>query len=337
VATSATGPQITVMTRNVFLGSGLSNLVGVDGPAELTAAVGEDWADVLASDFRTRATALADEIARARPDVVGLQEVTLWRDSPTSDLREHPGPNATHVVFDHLALLTAALTARGTPYSPVASSTTDDFEVIRRDGDALTDLRITDRDVILVRTDRLDRVTDARTGHYAAVRVLPSWPEPVESPRGWAWIDYRLDTGTTVRILDTHLEVSSDGAGGIQQRQADELLAMIAASPHPVIAVGDFNSDPEDPRTDTYQRLTARLHDTWTRARPADPGPTCCQASRLDDPVSRADRRVDFVLTSEDWPVVEVQRTGEAPFRTGPPPLWASDHAGVSARITVTG
>jgi endonuclease/exonuclease/phosphatase family metal-dependent hydrolase len=335
VATTTSGQQITVMTRNLFLGSGLSNLVGVSGPAQLADAVGEDWADVLASDFRTRATALAGEIARAEPDVVGLQEVTLWRDSPTSDLRGHPGPNATHVVLDHLALLTAALAARGTPYSPVASSTTDDFEVTRREGDALTDLRITDRDVLLVRADRLDRVGGARTGHYAAVRVLPSWPEPVESPRGWASVDFRVGSRSTVRILDTHLEVSSDGAGGIQQRQADELLAMVAASPYPVIAVGDFNSDPADPVTDTYERLTARLHDTWTRARPADPGPTCCQPGRLDDAVSRVDRRVDLVLTSEDWPVAHVARTGTAPFRSGPAPLWASDHAGVSARIIV--
>jgi hypothetical protein len=29
--------------------------------------------------------------------------------------------------------------------------------------------------------------------------------------------------------------------------------------------------------------------------------------------------------------------TGAVPFRTGPAPLWASDHAGVSARITVPG
>ena len=337
VATTDDGPHVTVMTRNLFLGSGLSNLVGVDGPAELATAVGEDWADVLASDFRTRATALADEIARADPDVVGLQEVTLWRDAPTSDLREHPGPNATHVVYDHLTLLTAALTARGSPYSVVASATTDDFEVIRRDGSALTDLRITDRDVLLVRADRLDDVVGARTGHYEAVRVLPSWPAPVESPRGWATVDLRLDDHTTVRVLDTHLEVSNQGAGGIQQRQADELLAMVEASPYPVIALGDFNSDPADPWTDTYQRLTARLTDAWTTARPDDPGFTCCQPGPLDDAPSRVNRRVDLVLTSEDWPVSRVALTGATPFRSDPPPLWASDHAGVSVRISILG
>ena len=90
------------MTRNLYLGSGLNNLAGVSGPAELATAVSEDWANVLATDFRTRAAALAEEIGQVRPDVVGLQEVTLWRDSPVSDLRAHPGPNATHEVLDHL-------------------------------------------------------------------------------------------------------------------------------------------------------------------------------------------------------------------------------------------
>jgi endonuclease/exonuclease/phosphatase family metal-dependent hydrolase len=336
-AGSGSGPQITVMTRNVYLGSGLANLAGVSGQTELATAVGEDWANVLATDFRTRAAALTEEVARARPDVIGLQEVTLWRDSPSSDVGAHPGPNATHVVLDHLALLTSALAARGTPYTPVVISTTDDFEVTRRDADRLTDLRITDRDVMLVRQDRLDRVTDPRSGRYAAVRVVPSWPAPVDSPRGWTSIDYRLDRRTAVRILDTHLEVTGPRAGRVQERQADDLLAMVAASPLPVIAVGDFNSDPADPYTDTYERLTSVLHDAWTRARPGDPGPTCCQDGLLDGLASRLDRRVDLVLTSGDWPATSVARTGAEPFRSGPAPVWASDHAGLTARLTVSG
>ena len=325
------------MTRNLYLGSGLANLLGVSGLAELITAVGKDWADVLATDFRTRAGALAEEVAIAHPDVLGLQEVTLWRDSPSSDLRQHPGPNATHVVLDHLALLTSALTARGTPYTAVATSTTDDFEVPRRDAGHLTDLRITDRNVILVRSDRLDRVTDPMSGHYAAVRVLPYWPVPMDSPRGWASIDYRLDPRTTVRIFDTHLEVSGPRAGRVQERQADELLAMIGSSPHPVVAIGDFNSDPGDPYTDTYQRLTAVLQDAWIPVRPADPGPTCCQDGGLDSAASRVDRRVDLVLTSGDWRVAGIARTGEEPFRSRPAPVWASDHTGVTARLTVPG
>ena len=178
VATTATGPQVTVMTRNLFLGSGLSNLVGVDGPAELTAAVGEGLGRRAGQRFPTRRPRSPTRSPGRGRTSSACRRSRLWRDSPSSDLREHPGPNATHVVFDHLELLTAALTARGTPYSPVASSTTDDFEVIRRDGDALTDLRITDRDVLLVRADRLDSVVGARTGHYGIRSGLGAgrWP-----------------------------------------------------------------------------------------------------------------------------------------------------------------
>jgi len=327
--------QITVMTQNLYVGTGVGEVFAATSEAELVAAGSRAWEALLATDFPTRAGALADEIEQARPDVVGLQEVTLWRDQPFSDIRRHTGPNAPHVVLDHLAVLTSALAAQGTPYTAVAVNTTDDFEVTRRDADGLTDLRITDRDALLVRSDRLDRVSNPRTGHYEAVRVLPSWPAPVDSPRGWATVDYRLGPRTTVRIVNTHLEVTGPRAGRIQERQADELLAMIRSSPYPVIAMGDFNSQPGDEYTDTYERLTSVLRDVWMAARPGDPGPTCCQEVRLANRVPQVDRRVDLLLTSGAWPVTRVARTGAEPFRSAPPPVWASDHAGVTARITV--
>jgi endonuclease/exonuclease/phosphatase family metal-dependent hydrolase len=333
-AARAGGPQITVMSRNLYLGTNLSDLVGVSSSVELGRVLDEDWATVLANDFPTRARALADEIAHAQPDVVGLQEVTLWRDQTPSDLRSHPGPNATHVALDLLAGLSSALAARGTPYTAVATSTNADLEGARNGAGAPVDLRITDRDVILVRADRVDRVRNPANGHYAAERLLPSWPGPIRNTRGWASIDYRTDSGTVVRIVSTHLEVSGPRAGRIQERQAGELLAIIRASPHPVIALGDFNAGP-DGATRTYEHLTAVLDDAWARARPGVPGPTCCQAERLDRAVAQANLRLDLVLVPEDWPVSRVARTGAQPFRVGPPPLWASDHVGVTAQIHI--
>jgi endonuclease/exonuclease/phosphatase family metal-dependent hydrolase len=332
------GPPVSVMTRNLYLGTGLNNIVGVSSQAELVTAVDEDWSHVLANDFTTRAGALAEEILSARPDVVGLQEVALYRDQTPSDIRTHPGPNATHVVLDLLAILQSELNAGGTPYTAVATSTNADLEVSRSDADdGLVDVRITDRDVVLVRSDVADQVSDPAHGHYTAVRMLPSWPRPIASTRGWASIDYSPDRRTTVRILTTHLEVSGPRAGRIQERQAQEALTLIAASPHPVIALGDFNSPADGPGTGTYARLTEVLDDAWEIARPADPGPTCCQAELLDNAVGQEDARFDLVLVPEGWRVGTVGRTGAEPFRTGPPPLWASDHVGVTAQVTVPG
>jgi endonuclease/exonuclease/phosphatase family metal-dependent hydrolase len=338
VAEGNPGPPVTVMTRNLYLGTGLDDIVGVSSLAELVAAADEDWAHVLANDFPTRAGALADEIVSARPDVVGLQEATLYREQAPGDLRTHPGPNATRVVLDLLAILQTELSARGTPYTAVTTSTNADLEVTRSGADGgLVDVRITDRDVVLVRADVADRVRNPRHGHYAAVRVLPSWPGPIANTRGWASIDYSPDPRTTtVRVLTTHLEVSGPRAGRIQERQAEELRTLITASPHPVIAVGDFNTPAGGSGTDTYARLTEVLDDAGVTARPADPGPTCCQAELLDNAVGQADVRFDLVLVPEGWQVRSVALTGGEPFRTAAP-RWASDHAGVTAQITVPG
>lgn len=196
-------------------------------------------------------------------------------------------------------------------------------------------MRVTDRDVIIVRAEVAERVRNPMDAHYTAQRQQPFVPGPVASTRGWTSIDYRHDRRTTVRIVNTHLEIASADAGTIQKRQGDEALAIVAASPYPVIALGDFNSAADGSTTDTYRDLTTVLDDAWTAALPHDPGSTCCQAELLDEAGGREYGRIDLVLTSEDWSVIWVARTGDEPFRAGPPPLWASDHFGVTARIAV--
>jgi len=327
--------QITVMTRNLYVGTGLGEVFGASTAAELVAAGTRAWSSLLATDFPTRAGALADEIVQAGPDVVGLQEVTLWRDQTPGDVLTRPGPDATHVVLDFLAGLQDALRARGTPYTEVATSTGADLEFPRQDAGGLVDLRLTDRDVLLVRADRATRAGNPRHGRYAAQFSEPFLNAPVSSTRGWTSIDYRLGRTRTVRVLSTHLEVGDPVTGTTQQQQGDEFLALTAASPHPVIAIGDFNSPADGSTTPTYQRLTAALGDAWVAARPADPGLTCCQVPPLADPVATEVWRLDLVLVSPGLQVVGAARTGDRPFRTSPAPLWASDHVGLTARIVV--
>ena len=336
VAAVAGGVPVTVMTQNLYLGTGLGDAFAATSWPELAAAASNDWAHVLAGDFRTRAGVLADEIVRARPDVVALQEVSLWREQTPSDVETHPAPDATHVALDYLAILLRALRARGVPYTTAVTATGADLEFPREDDDgALVDLRLTDRDALIVRSDQASKITDPRHGRYRAQLTGPFLPRPVVSTRNWESIDYRLDRTTTVRIVSTHLEVADPGTGTVQARQAGELLARIAASPYPVIAIGDFNAPAG--RSPTYRKLSSALHDAWTTVRPDDPGWTCCQAPSLADPVGRQRMRIDLVLTSGKWPVSKIARTGVRPFRTSPPPLWPSDHFGVTARIVVRG
>lgn len=324
-------PQVTVLTRNLYNGTGVGAVFAASSESELVAAGSRAWADLLASDFPTRAAALADEIVQAHPDVVGLQEVTLWRDQVPGDVLTQPAPDATHVAFDHLALLREELRARGTAYTAVVTSTGADVEFPRQDPAAgLVDVRLTDRDVLLVRSDRVRRASNPGRGHYTAQFSEPSFTALVESTRSWTSIDYRAGPTTTVRVLNTHLEVGEPETGTTQQDQAAEFLALARSSPYPVVAVGDFNAPAGGSGTPTYQLLTAELADAWTAA---GPGLTCCQAPPLADPVRREGVRIDLVLTGSGLTVTRVAVTGDQPFRTAPPPLWASDHFGVTAQV----
>src|SRR4051812_426517 len=327
--------QITVMTRNLYVGTGMGEVFAASSAAELAAAGTRAWASLLATDFPARAGALADEIVQAGPDGVGLQEGTPSRDQTPRDPLTRPGPDATHVVLDFLEVLLDELRARGVPYTEVATSTGADVEFPRQDAGGIVDLRLTDRDVLLVRADRATRAGNPRHGRYAAQFSEPFRDAPFSSTRGWTSIDYRLGPATTVRVLSTHLEVGEPVTGTTQQQQADEYLALTTTSPYPVVALGDLDSPADGSGTPTYQRLTAALDDAWVAARPADPGWTCCQVPPLADPAGSEVWRLDLVLTSPGLQVVGAARTGDRPFRTGPAPLWASDHFGVTARIVV--
>jgi endonuclease/exonuclease/phosphatase family metal-dependent hydrolase len=336
-AQAASGTTLTVMTRNLYLGTNLADNVSAQTLQQFVAIVTRDWLNLLATDFPTRAGALADEIIGADADVVGLQEVTLWHDQTPSDILVSPGPNAQNVVFDFLEILLAELAAQGVPYTAVSTSTNLDAEAPRLGTTGLVDLRITDRDVILVRSSLAGRVSNPMDGRYAAQLFLPTPVGTLSFTRGWASIDYRVDHDTTLRIFNTHLEVDEPlaVAGPVQQAQGAEALALIDASPYPVIALGDFNSPSDGSTTSTYANLTATLNDAWPAAVPSNAGLTCCQAELLDNRRGQEDVRIDLVLTSEDWHVSQVTRTGEHPFRRAPAPLWASDHIGVGARITI--
>ena len=336
-AGTAGGPELTVMTRNLYLGTALDNTVTATTPGALIAAATQDWLNVVANDFPTRARALADEIPQARPDVLALQEVSLWRDQTPGDIVSGTiTPNAGHVVYDFLAILRADLAARHVPYVAESVSTNADAEAPRLDpssANGVTDVRLTDRDALLVRAPLAGKITDPHNGHYAAQFTVPTFRGPVSFTRGWTLMDYRQDARTPVRIFETHLEVESPPqAAQVQVAQGNEALAIIAGSPYPAVVLGDFNSAADGSTTPTYANLTAALADGWATARPDDPGVTCCQKELLDS-VQPFAARIDLVLTTWRTPPAQIDRVGTTPFRLRPPPLWASDHAGVVARL----
>jgi hypothetical protein len=121
---------VNVMTRNLYLGADLTPAIEAKGLGEFTAATGKILRDVTANDFPVRAKGLAQEILKKSPDLVGLQEVALWRTGPPSldPLLSGSPPTATSVRYDYLQLLLDQLNKGKKRYRVAVANDEFDFE-----------------------------------------------------------------------------------------------------------------------------------------------------------------------------------------------------------------
>ena len=302
-AERSSSARFTVETRNLF--------VGFDAGVLLAGAItpAQAWGTLVLSNPAGRAEEWADEIAAARPDVVGLQEVSLIQTGPLLN----PAP-ATTVAFDYADLLLDALAARGLSYNVVASVSNLDAEA-PVGPPFFFDARVTDRDMLLVRGDKKFgqvKVLGASSGTYAT--ALPSGPFLVT--RGWNAADLK-HRGRTVRVVNTHLEAFHEG---IRFAQAAELLAGPGGNAGPTILLGDFNSGPPAP-TPTYGLLTSAFTDVWP-AVSAAPGLTCCHPDLT--PATPFTKRIDLVLVDGGITPVSAEVIGDTAAATFP--FYPSDH-----------
>src|SRR3954453_2248513 len=131
-AQAAKAPTVTVMTRNLFLGAGLSPAINATTIPEAIDGAGTVWNELQATKFAERVVPLAREIKASRADLVGLQEVAQWRKQTPSDggakpISPLPGATAaTAVDADFLALLRARL---GSSYKVVVVQEEFDAEL----------------------------------------------------------------------------------------------------------------------------------------------------------------------------------------------------------------
>lgn len=312
------------MTRNLYLGADLSPALRATSDSQLISAVTAMFAQVVATNFPERAKALAEEVAAAQPDLIGLQEVVVWRSQFPADFLSQP--NATTVESDFLQLYIGALAERGLHYVPVAISTNFDLEVPRQTASGLQDIRLTDRDVILARSDFKTRnqIADAQFGSFSTNLVVSVAGRSFKITRGWTSVDITVG-GKPFRFVTTHLESFS---AAVQVAQGNELLGGPGKTELPFILAGDFNSSADGTGTATYGNLIASgLLDAWTLAG-SGAGYTCCQAEDLRNPTSALESRIDLVLF-RSFNVIGVDIVGENPADCTSSGLWPSDHAGV--------
>jgi hypothetical protein len=358
-ATPSPARTLTVMTRNIYLGADIDRPVRA---ALLAQAQGKSTQEVVAAlavatdytrgivdqtSFPVRSKLLAREIATAKPELVGLQEVALWRSGPL-ELDKVGVPNATTVDYDFLAILLADLRAAGAPYDAVVVGKRADVE-----SPSFTptmgrprDVRLTMRDVILKRATNSVKVTGEHDQLFTHNLKVAISGVTMDFSRGYQWVDVRAGN-TSFRFVNTHLEAFSSDLALAQAQQA---VTEATAPGSTTVFVCDCNSDPlldavkpQDhvPHKAPYDFITGPggYTDQWLEWAPAEEGWTSGLSELVNDPTAAGfDHRIDMVFShTADGRALDVDQgeitgneVGDRDPATG---LWPSDHAGVVLRL----
>jgi endonuclease/exonuclease/phosphatase family metal-dependent hydrolase len=314
-----TAHQVKVLSRNLYLGADLAPLFDAT-PSNLATVSRATYDQVVASDVEDRMAAVAGEIIDARPDVVALQEATLWR-------LQGPGAVDPVVLYDFVALLLADLGERDLPYE-LASSVDGFSGGLPVEGVGLVSMQ--DRDVILVRDGSDVTVGATARGTFDAKLMVTIAGAGIEVVRGWTSVDASV-AGRAFRVVATHLEAFDDA---VRDEQQSELLEMVDDTDVPTVLAGDFNSASEGSGSTTYRNVLASgFDDVWTVANGDREGPTCCRSADLR--TGTLAERIDYVLFAGPFDVTSAEVVGADESSQTPAGLWSSDHAGVASVLTV--
>lgn len=277
--------QVTVMSRNLYLGSDVG--VALELIPNFPAAAQFMWDQVKKTDFPKRAKKLAAEAALDKPDLIGIQEATIWycRKDLWSEKIE---------VFNFLNQFIEATKVSGTPYSlarsngvsafnpgysiaaiPYLTKVKDPETFPALFGSESASCGFTIADAILVRDDLAGNVQQVGNTEYDATYSIV--PTLMTIYRGYTWVDYQVND-SLVRVISTHLEsIWDENKVPNAAKQATQLISDVKETNMPLVVIGDFNSDPRDPRP--ANAANPGLQPTASEECPA--GSSKCSAYRL--------------------------------------------------------
>jgi endonuclease/exonuclease/phosphatase family metal-dependent hydrolase len=368
---SAQAADIKLMTQNQYLGADLGPVLAAPDAAAFNTAVVYALQMVAANLPAERMQALAADIAREQPALVGVQEAFTFY---CVDYVQPPIPGAgcghpslAGAFSDHLAAVLEALDGAYVAAAEVINFNVAGIPFIIDGVPAF--IGVVDRDVILARAD-----VEAVPVDYSSVCAKPvadgcnySFVLSANTPfgalnveRGFVAVDATVD-GKAYRLVNTHLEVQRPDPTNpvsqvFQSAQSMELLQILGYTTPPdrsLIVLGDFNSSPEHPAIPgplplpapfdagiptPYQLFTGMGYtDVWTLRPGNTPGFTCCQVEDLSNQKSVLNERIDIVFAFE--PPIEVKKarvtSAKVSDKTWPPGfgLWPSDHGSVSVTL----
>jgi endonuclease/exonuclease/phosphatase family metal-dependent hydrolase len=308
-ALAAGTTDVTVMTRNLFLGADLPPLAVAPQGAGFERVAGQTLAEVRAGQPVARMKLIAREIAGAQPDIVGLQEVSTWRTGPKGS----PRP-ARHVVVDFLRTIRRELARRHAHYHVVADVRGFDVEGPTDRG---VDVRLSLGDAVLAH--RGVRVRSAHSGVFDNQLVFSTAQlGPISTARTWISLDVGV-RGVRFRLVDSHLEAYSTA---YRLAQARELVAGPLGSSRPTVLVGDLNSGPTLSNPNDRPPYEAIFRAGY---RPERTQRDSCCFNRLNGSAGW-NHNVDWIMARPKVPLVRSFVTGRERTGGGYHP---SDHGGV--------
>ncbi len=356
--------DIKVMTQNQYLGADLTPLFATNNEAEFNAAAVTVLQQIAASKPAERIQALAAEIAKAGPALVGLQEVDLFKCADLA-LAVPAGqgcddPSIRGAFFDHLEGTLNALNELNETY--VAAAMVTNFQLtpgipVSINGFPVL-VGVEDRDVILARSG-IDAThvdftafcskppSDQGCNYKDILPTLNTPFGPINVERGFVAVNATVD-GKAYRFVNTHLEEKHQDtpAAPVQAAQAAELILVLQNTTpldRSLIVVGDTNSSPVDPLifgsipTPYMQFIAADFSDAWTPRPEKVPGFTCCQKANLSNHNSVLNERIDMLFSLDPPAKVKQARVvGATVSDKTPPPgrgLWPSDHGAVTGEL----
>ena len=253
---SADENQLTVMSRNLYLGADVG--VALEKIPDFSVAAQFMWDQVAATDFKKRAPLLASEAISHGADVIGLQEATHWYckknfwsknvviyDFTEEFLRATKTQGSEYVLAsrDGVNALNIGYSIPAIPYLTMVNDP-ESFQPIFGSDKAACGFEI--GDAIVVKRELASQVLNVGNSEYEASYSIV--PKIMTIYRGYTWIDLDFG-GSKTRIVSTHLESLWDKEKiPNAAMQANQLISDLQTTNMPLIVIGDFNSDPRDPR-----------------------------------------------------------------------------------------
>jgi endonuclease/exonuclease/phosphatase family metal-dependent hydrolase len=369
ISAQAAEPTFTVMSRNIYLGADVG--VALELIPNMPAAAQFMWDQVNKNDFSKRSFALAAEIQAYKPDVIGLQEATIWYCKKNAWSKKIEVFNFTDQLLQALGGDYVLASKDGkTAFNPGYSINPIPFLTIVKDPERFQKIFGQDKaacgfqigDALAIKKELAQQVLNVGNTEYeASYSIVPTL---MTIYRGYTWADINI-ANIPVRFVTTHLEsIWDENKVPNAAKQATQLIKDVKETNMPLVIIGDFNSDPRDPRP--INAANPGLQPTASKECPA--GSSKCNAYRLmkeagfndagpdsSDPTTYTwgmnalltgpdpDRlksaqgmgneygftdRLDYIFTKNGVDVSTSQIIGyKAPY--------ATDHAGVFAEFTI--